>query len=402
MEATMQEALNLIDAPPRAIAETPDRAALRSRVRSVLAAHLTPERLRYFDEAEEYDLELFRALGESGLIQLDGELHGSGPSHAAQSIVLEELGAGPTSIGVSVVVQFMGLELLHTHGSTEQRERFLAPLRSGDARVSFGLSEPGGGTDIARVMSTTAVRLSDGSYSINGAKKWIGGAMDCDFFILLARTAPLTDSAVDGITTFLIPRSSPGIHTEEIDTMGIRGLAQCDVTFENVRVPPEFVLGDEGRGFRQVLGTLNGERLNGAAVALGIARGALDTAVAWARNRQAFGRAVGSFQALQHDLVDAAVKVESARLLLQRAADASDAAGTADGTLSAMAKLAASAAATGATDTGMRVMAGWGMARALPMQRFFRDARLYTFAPLTDEMTRNYLGEKMLGLDRSY
>ena len=129
MEATMQEALNLIDAPPRAIAETPDGAALRSRVRSVLAAHLTPERLRYFDEAEEYDLELFRALGESGLIQLDGELHGSGPSHAAQSIVLEELGAGPTSIGVSMVVQFMGLELLHTHGTAEQRERFLAPLR---------------------------------------------------------------------------------------------------------------------------------------------------------------------------------------------------------------------------------------------------------------------------------
>jgi alkylation response protein AidB-like acyl-CoA dehydrogenase len=296
----------------------------------------------------------------------------------------------------------MGLELLHTHGTVEQRERFLAPLRSGDARVSFGLSEPGGGTDIARVMATTAVRLSDGSYSITGSKKWIGGAMDCDFFILLARTAPIADSAVDGITTFLIPRSSPGIHTEEIDTMGIRGLAQCDVTFENVRVPPEFVLGDEGRGFRQVLSTLNGERLNGAAVALGIARGALDTAVAWAKNRQAFGRAIGSFQALQHDLVDAAVKVESARLLLQRAADASDTAGTADGTLSAMAKLAASAAATAATDTGMRVMAGWGMARALPMQRFFRDARLYTFAPLTDEMTRNYLGEKMLGLDRSY
>jgi acyl-CoA dehydrogenase len=109
-----------------------------------------------------------------------------------------------------------------------------------------------------------------------------------------------------------------------------------------------------------------------------------------------------SFQALQHDLVDAAVKIESARLLLQRAADASDTAGTAEETLSAMAKLAASAAATGATDTGMRLMAGWGMARDLPMQRFFRDARLYTFAPLTDEMTRNYLGEKLLGLPRPY
>jgi acyl-CoA dehydrogenase len=398
----MQEALNAIASEPRAIAETPEKAALRSKVRSLLAAHVTPERLSYFDEAEEYDLELFRALGKAGLIRLDGELSGAGPSHAAQSIVLEELGSGPTSVGVSLVVQFMGLELLHAYGSAPQRERFLAPLRTGEARVSFGLSEPGGGTDIARGMSTTAVRRSDGSYSISGSKKWIGGAADCDFFILLARTGPITDSAVDGITTFLIPRSSPGIRTEEIDTMGIRGLAQCDVTLDNVRVSPELILGDEGRGFRQVLGTLNGERLNGAAVALGIARGALDTAVAWARHRQVFGRAVGSFQALQHELVDAAVKVESARLLLQQAADASDTAGTADDSLSAMAKLAASAAATGATDTGMRVMAGWGMARALPMQRFFRDARLYTFAPLTDEMTRNYLGEKLLGLPRSY
>ena len=175
-KASMQEALNVIDPKPRPISETPDKAPLRSKVRSLLTANLTHERLRYFDEAEEYDLELFRALGEAGLIQLDGELHGPGPSHAAQSIVLEELGAGPTSIGVSLVVQYMGLELLHTYGSAEQRGQFLAPLRTGDARVSFGLSEPDGGTDIARVMSTTAVRLSDGSYSISGAKKmdWRG------------------------------------------------------------------------------------------------------------------------------------------------------------------------------------------------------------------------------------
>ncbi|MEW1811900.1 acyl-CoA dehydrogenase family protein [Pseudarthrobacter phenanthrenivorans] len=398
----MVEALRRSNVEPREITEAPNNAALRRRVRALLAEHVSSERLRIFDEAEEYDLELFRLLGSAGLLALDSELHGAAPSHAAQAVVLEELGAGPTSVGVSLVVQFMGLQLLHAHGSSEQRERFLAPLRTGDARVSFGLSEAEGGTDIARAMSTTATKNADGSYTINGAKKWIGGAMDCDFFILLARTSPLSHPAVDGITTFLIPRSSPGIRTEEIATMGIRGLAQCDVTLDNVRVGADCVLGDEGRGFRQVLDTLNGERLNGAAVALGIARGALDTAVAWAADRRAFGRPVGAFQALQHDLVDAAVKIEAARLLLQRAAQSSDTAGSADQTLSAMAKLAASSAATGATDTGMRVMAGWGMARALPMQRLFRDARLYTFAPITDEMTKNYLGEKLLGLPRSY
>ena len=325
-----------------------------------------------------------------------------GPKHQAQAVVLEELGAGPTSVGVSMVVQYMGVQLLHTYGNHHQQEQFLAPLHAGKAKMSFGLSEPDGGTDVARAMTTRAVQLEDGSYSISGQKKWIGGAMDADYLILLARTSEITRSAIDGITMFLIPRSTPGIRTEVIDTMGIRGLAQCDVYLDDVRVPAKNVLGEPDKGFRQVLGTLNGERLNGAAVALGIARGAMETAVGWARERHAFGRPVGSFQGLQHSLVDASVKIESARLLLRQAAEASDAGEGTNETWSAMAKLAASDAATTTTDVGMRTMAGWGFFRGLPMQRYFRDARLYTFAPLTDEMTRNYIGEKHLGLPRSF
>lgn len=183
--------------------------------------------------------------------------------------------------------------------------------------------------------------------------------------------------------------------------MGIRALGQYDVYLEEVKVTQELVLGDPGHGFRQVLGTLIGERLNAAAVALGIARGALDEATAWAHSRQTFGRPVGAFQAIQHSLVDAGLKIEAARLLVREAAESSDA-NDAPETLSALAKLAASNAATAATDAGMRLMAGWGFARALPMQRYFRDARLYTFAPLTDEMIRNFLAEKLLGLPRSY
>lgn len=384
------------------ILESEEFGRLRERVRATLAAHVTPERLNRFDEAEEYDLELYRELAGAGLVKLDGELHGPGPKHGAQTVVLEELGAGPTSIGVSMVVQYMGVQLLHSYGTHEQQERFLAPLHAGNAVMSFGLSEPGGGTDVARAMTTRATRLEDGSYSITGQKKWIGGAMTADFLILLARTSDITRSAIDGITMFIVPRSTPGIHTEVIDTVGIRGLAQCDVDLKDVRVPADNVLGKIDGGFRQVLDTLNGERLNGAAVALGIARGALDCAVGWAKERQAFGRAIGSFQALQHSMVDASLKIESARLLLQQAATASDSGNGMNETRSAMAKLAASDAATTTTDVGMRVMAGWGFFRGLPMQRYFRDARLYTFAPLTDEMIRNYIGEKHLGLPRSF
>jgi acyl-CoA dehydrogenase len=397
---TIQE--NFLPAAPADIAESPELAALRKRVREVLSEHVTPERLNKFDEAEEYDVELFREIAAAGLLKLDGELHGPGPKHQSQAVVLEELGAGPTSVGVSMVVQYMGVQLLHSYGTREQQDEFLAPLHAGDAKMSFGLSEPDGGTDVARAMKTRATHLEDGSYSISGQKKWIGGAMDADYLILLARTSEAARSAIDGITMFLVPRSTPGIRTEVIDTMGIRGLAQYDVFLNDVRVPAANVLGEVDRGFRQVLNTLNGERLNGAAVALGIARGAMETAIGWAQQRHAFGRAVGSFQGLQHSLVDASVKIESARLLLRQAAEASDTGPDTNETWSAMAKLAASDAATTTTDIGMRIMAGWGFFRGLPMQRYFRDARLYTFAPLTDEMTRNYIGEKHLGLPRSF
>lgn len=403
MTATMPRTEDLVEAPFSTLEDTPQVAEIRRRVRQVLAEHTSPEQLARHDEEEIYDVGLYEALAAAGLIRLETELDGRGPSHQSQVTVLEELGAGATSVGVSIVVQYMGVELLHSFGDDAQRREFLAPLLDGQARMSFALSEPDGGTDVARAMSTRATRQADGSYVLSGRKKWIGGASTADFLLVLARTTEIERSAIDGITLFIVPRSTPGITTTPIDTMGIRALEQADVVFDDVHVPARLVLGEKDRGFRQVLATLNGERLNGAAVALGIARGALETAVDYAKEREAFGRPVGAFQGLQHELVDAAVKVESARLLLHNAARTSDEAeGGANETLSAMAKLAASEAGTTATDIGMRVMGGWGFLRQLPMQRYFRDARLYTFAPLTDEMIRNYIGEKHLGLPRSY
>lgn len=375
---------------------------LRTRLARLLDEHVTEERLTTHDEGETYDVELFRTLAKAGFVQLESVIGGAKASHRSQTVVLEELGARATSMGVSFVVQYMGVELLHSFGRPEQQERFLAPLFAGVAKMSFALSEPAGGTDVARAMTTKAVEQPDGSFLINGAKKWIGGASDADYLIVLARTSDIQRSSIDGITMFIVPRDTPGITTTPIDTMGIRALEQCDMDFTDVRVPAELVLGKVDKGFRHVLGTLNGERLNGAAVALGIARGALDYAVEYVKERHAFGRPIGAFQALQHKLVDSSVKVESARLLLEKAATTSDQHAGADETLSAMAKLAAADAATTATDVGMRAMGGWGFLRQLPMQRYFRDARLYTFAPLTDDMIRNYIGEQHLGLPRSY
>lgn len=386
---------------PLLIEQTEDQADLRGMVREILAELATPERLSDHDEREAFDEQLYSALAEAGLLQLEGEVGGDAPSHASQAIVLEELGATATSIGVSLVVQYMAVTLLTQHGTDAQRQNYLAGLYSGAHRAAFALTEPGGGTDVARAMQTKAVRRPEGGWVVNGAKMWISGATDCGFLVVLARTSPIERSAVSGITMFLVPADTPGITVNEMDTVAIHGLSTCEVGFAGVILPDDAVLGEVDKGFRQVISTLNGERLNAAAVALGIARGAHEAALEYVQSRQAFGRPIGGFQILQHRLVDGAVKIEGARGLLQRAARAADDGGEAE-TLSAMAKLAASEAATTTTENGMRAMGGSGLSREYAMQRLWRDARLYTFAPLTDEMMHNFIGEFHLKLPRSF
>ena len=379
-----------------------DQAAVRDVVASIIDRYAPPARIRDLDRARQFDHELYGALGEAGLIGLDAEPAGTtAPDPRSEIVVLEELGAGPTSMGVCLVVQYMGVGLLAQYGDEHQRTSVLGPLIAGHQRIAFALSEPDAGTDVARAMRTRAKEQSSGTWVVNGTKMWISGPSVADSLILLARTSTGHRAAIDGITMFLVPRAASGITVRELETFAIHGLDTCEVTFDNVELPAESVLGEVDRGFRQVLGTLNGERLNAAAVALGIARGALDAAVQYASDRHAFGRPIGAFQSGQHRLVDNAIQIESARALLYRAAEASAAGARAD-ILSAMAKVAASDAATSTTDAGMRLMAGAGFSTEFPMERFFRDARLYTFAPLTNDMLRNHLGEKLLGLPRSF
>jgi alkylation response protein AidB-like acyl-CoA dehydrogenase len=230
---------------------------------------------------------------------------------------------------------------------------------------------------------------------------WISGALGAKTLIVFARTAPIEGSAINGITIFLVPRNAPGVSVREVKTIGVHGFDTCEITFDDVALPSSAVLGEVGKGFRQVLGTLNAERLNGAAMALGIARGAHEHTLTYVKQREAFGRPIGAFQILQHRLVDGAIQLEATRGLLQRAAKAADI-GVGGETLSAMVNVMASDAATSITDSGMRALAGAGYSREFPVQRYFRDCRLYTFAPLTDEMLRNYVGENHLGLPRSY
>ncbi len=388
--------------PEEVATDSPDQADIRRLARSLVEDIAGPDRVRELDEAERFDEELYTHLAQAGLIGLGVDASAgrdADPEH--QIVVLEELGAGPTSMAVCLVVQYMGVRLLCSFGTGEQRRSLLAPLVDGRERVAFALSEAGGGTDIARAMRTRARRTKEG-WILNGTKTWISGAATARHAIVLARTGPAEPSAIDGISAFVVPLDSRGLAVRRLGTVAIHGLDTCEMIFHDVALDGQAILGEPGSGFRHVIATLNGERLNAAAAALGIARGALTTATNYARERTAFGRPIGAFQALQHALADGAIKVEAARGLLNRAAAAAERGSGDAAVLSAMAKVAAADAATSVTDTGMRVMGGAGLSREYPMQRFFRDARLYTFAPLTNEMLRNFIGERWLALPRSY
>ena len=380
--------------------ETDERTRLRESLRRLLAVEAPPERIEELDESEQFDEKLHARLAEMGILGIGGPegLGGVGDVRD-QIVVTEELAAGPTSMAAFAILQFMGIQVLAAHATGEQRN-VLRALMEGRAKVSFAMSEPGGGTDVARAMRTRAERV-DGGYRIRGEKTWISAASIADHLLVLARTREWERSAVDGVTMFLVPAHAPGIEIREIDTFGIRGLSTCEVHLDGVLVPDSAVVGEPERGFRNVFATLNRERLNAAAALLGLSRAALDYSVEYARQREAFGKPIGAFQVLQHRLVDGALALESARGLVVRAAEVEAAGGEAD-VLATMAKLAASTAASLVADNGMRLLAGAGFSRGIPMQRWFRDARLWTFSPMSDEMCRNYLGERLLGLPRSY
>jgi acyl-CoA dehydrogenase len=383
------------------IAEPTERADLRQVVRDLIAEVAPTDRTLELDDREEFDDALHAGLAKIGAMSLGArEEHGGMGDVREQMAVVEELGAGPTSMAVTMVVHYMGVHILTSHGSQEQRDRWLTPLLAGEVKVSFALSEPGAGTDIASGMRARATK-TDGGWAISGQKTWISGAQRADFFVVLARTADLDGATVDGITMFLVPADTPGITVREIPTVAVHGLDTNEVYFDGVEVPDSGVIGEPHKGFRLVIGTLNRERLNSAAGAIGAARGALEYTADYAAGRQAFGKSIGSFQTVQHRLVDGALAVEAGRGLLQRAATVEAAGGRAD-LLSSLAKIACTEAAVKVTQDAMETLGGAGLSREVPVQRWFRDVRLWVFAPLANDMVRNYLGERLLELPRSF
>jgi acyl-CoA dehydrogenase len=379
--------------------DSDERAELRRTVRTVIERESPGERIRQLDEAETFDEILLDALAGIGVLAIGaseelGDLRD-------QLVVVEELAAGPTSMAAFMIGHYAVTGALRRFGATAQHRDVLDQLTAGATKVSFALSEPAGGTDVARIMRTRADGLADGGYRLTGHKMWTSGAADADWIIVMARTSPITRSAADGITMFLVSTTTAGMAIETIDTFGIRSHSTCQVLLDGVVVAGDSVLGAVDRGMRQAFEAVNREGLLAAAASIGVARGALALALTYAKEREVFSKPIGAFQVPQHWLVDSAVAIEAARGLMVRAALVEVGGGDAS-SLAGMAKLMASEAAGDITLKGMQLMGGMGFTRDIAMQRLFRDGRLWSFSPLTNEMVRNGLGQRLLGLPRSY
>ena len=387
------------DADP--IKELPEHSALRRNIRSLLEKQFPEDRVNKFDRSRDFDEELYEQLASIGVLGIDApeELGGIGDVRD-QLVVIEELAAGPTSMAAFLVAQFAVVQILSNYGHTDEHREILKKLIVGKTKLSFALSEPNGGTDVARAMTTKAKTTTNG-FVISGQKLWTSGASIADYIIVLARTSPVAKSPVGGISMFLLSTSTPGLDIQELDTFGIHSLSTCEVFFDSVELQKDALLGELDQGMYQVFAAINREGLNAAAATLGIARASLNYALNYVKKREVFGKPIGSFQVPQHWLVDAAVAIESARSLMVRAVEVEMAGGKAD-TLTNMAKLVASEAAVEISHKGMQMMGGAGFLNEEPMQRYFRDARLWCFSPLTNEMVRNRIGEQHLGLPRSY
>jgi acyl-CoA dehydrogenase len=326
---------------------------------------------------------------------------GLGVLHAGVLLRAVAASAGAMNAASALHITIWGMAPVIRHGSEEMKERFLPATARGELHVSFGVTEDDAGTDTSRIR-TFALKDGEG-YRIRGKKVWNTKAQQAQRILLLARTTPREQCAkpLDGMTLFLAELDRRYCEIREIPKLGRNAVNSNEVYIHDLPVPAEDVVGEVGRGFHHLLDGLNPERILIAAEGVGIGRRALEVALRYARERIVFDRPIGQNQAVAHPLVDAYTELEAADLLWQRAAWACDR-GEAAGGHANVAKIRAAEAAFIACDRALQTFGGFGYARELHVERYWREARLLRLAPVSQEMARNYLAEHVLGLPRSY
>lgn len=347
------------------------------------------------DEQERFDRTIFDQMGELGLagIPWDESVGGSGADFLSYVIAVEELSRVCASTGVTLSAHIsLASWPLYAYGTPQQKQRFLRPLAEGKKLGAYGLTEPGSGSD-AVAMRTTAVRDGD-SYVLNGNKIFITNGGEAEIYIVFAVTDPTKKHK--GISAFIVEKGTPGFSFGKKESkLGIRSSPTLEIVMENCRIPVEQRLGEEGEGFTIAMKTLDGGRNGIAAQAVGIAQGALDEALAYAKERKQFGRPIADFQAIQFKLADMATQIEAARLLTYQAAWL-EGEGLPYGKASAMAKLFASDVAMKVTTEAVQILGGYGYTREYPVERMMRDAKITQIYEGTNEIQRLVIAKYIL------
>jgi acyl-CoA dehydrogenase len=381
-----------------------DIAAIRDGVKA-LCDRFPGEYWRAKDRERAYPGEFVQALTEAGYLAclIPEEYGGSGLGISAAAAILEEIHKSGSNGGACHAQMYIMGTVLR-HGSPAQKTQYLPKIAGGELRLqAFGVTEPTAGTDTTAI-STTAVLKGNSTYVVNGQKVWTSRAEHSDLMLLLARTTPRDQvkKKTDGISVFLVDMRKArgnGLTIRPIRTM--INHATTEVFFDNLEVPAENLIGEEGKGFRYILDGMNAERILIAAEAIGDARWFIAKAAAYAKERVVFGRPIGQNQGIQFPIARAYAASEAANLMVQHAAQLYEA-GEPAGKEANMAKLLASEAAWQAAEACMQTHGGYGFAEEYDVERKFRETRLYQTAPISTNLILAYLAEHVLGLPRSY
>ena len=383
--------------------ESQDIAEIRRAVQA-LCAEFHGEYWREKDRDRAYPGEFVDALTKAGFLAalIPEEFGGSGLKLDAAAVIMEEIQSSGCN-GASAHAQMYIMNTLLRYGSAEQKAQYLPGIADGSLRLqAFGVSEPTSGTD---TLSLRTVAVKDGDhYVINGQKIWTSRAEHSDLMLLLARTTPREQAAskTEGLSIFLVDMRAAlgnGLTIKPIRTM--MNHSTTEVFFDDLRIPVSALIGEEGKGFRYILSGMNAERILIAAECVGDAKWFIDKATAYAKDRSVFARPIGQNQGVQFPIARCYAQMRAAELMVHHAAQTYDQGGN-PGAEANMAKLLASEASWAAADMCVQTFGGFGFAEEYDVERKFREARLYTVAPISTNLILSYLAEHVLGLPRSY
>lgn len=374
--------------------QTAEQAMLRDSIRRFMKSEVAPIVARH-DQEKTFPFELLKPLSEFGYLggRLPEEEGGMGLDQLTWAMLMEEAGYAWLSLRTMLNITNAAINKLAAEATPAQKERFLKPLLNNERRCFSAISEPGTGSNIAQVQ--TRADLQGDHYVLNGRKLWITNGAFGDFGIVVART--FSPDCQGQLSTFLVERDVSPYEMRRVDTMVLRSTGTAELGFDNVKVPRENLLGEEGGALKKMLIGLDSARVNIAMGAVGAAQSALDLSIDYARTRTQFGKPIGSFQLVQKLIVDMTIRVEAARALGLRAAAALDSDHDAR-TAASIAKLYATEAAHEVASMALQVHGGLGYATDYPIERIFRDTRGGTIPEGTTEVQTLIVAREILGI----